>query len=99
MAKKGPERSTSRPTAVQRRGAVSPLDGAAFAGLVERVVAIIEDARTRVVRAVNSEMVLAYGHIGREIVEFVQRGEARAESGVQVIEGLSAHLQEAVGRG
>jgi len=99
MAQKKPERSTSRPATVQHKGVVPPSEGAALAGLVERVVAIIEDARTRVVRAVNSEMVLAYWHIGREIVEFVQRGEARAEYGEQVIEGLSAHLQEAVGRG
>jgi hypothetical protein len=45
-----------------------------LAALVERVVAIIEDAQRRVVRTVNSTMVLAYWHVGREIVEFVQRG-------------------------
>ncbi len=52
-----------------------------LAALVERVVAIIEDARARVVRTVNSEMVLSYWHIGREIVEYVQRGKARAGYG------------------
>jgi hypothetical protein len=78
---------------------------AAFAGtrdlaaLVERVVAIIEDARSRVIRTVNSEMVLSYWHIGREIVEYVQRGEARAEYGKEVIEELSQHLQARIGRG
>lgn len=78
---------------------------AAFAGtrdlaaLVARVVAIIEDARARVVRTVNSEMVLSYWHIGREIVEHVQRGEARAEYGKEVIEELSQHLQARIGRG
>lgn len=78
---------------------------AAFAGtrdlaaLVERVVAIIEDARSRVVRTVNTEMVLSYWHIGREIVEHVQRGEARAEYGKEVIEGLSRQLLTRVGKG
>jgi hypothetical protein len=33
------------------------------------------------VRTVNSTMVLAYWHVGREIVEFVQRGAKRAEYG------------------
>lgn len=67
--------------------------------LVERVVAIIEEARSRVVRTVNSEMVLSYWQIGREIVEHVQRGSTRAEHGEQVIEDLSAQLRERIGRG
>jgi hypothetical protein len=70
-----------------------------FAALVERVVTIIEEARSRVARTVNSEMVLSYWHIGHEIVEYVQRGEERAEYGEQVIEDLSAQLLERVGRG
>jgi predicted nuclease of restriction endonuclease-like (RecB) superfamily len=70
-----------------------------FAALVERVVTIIEEARSRVVRTVNSEMVLSYWHIGREIVEHVQRGEDRAEYGEQVIEDLSAQLLIRIGRG
>jgi predicted nuclease of restriction endonuclease-like (RecB) superfamily len=67
--------------------------------LIERVVLILEDARSRVVRTVNSVMVLAYWHVGREIVEFVQRGAQRAEYGEQVLEVLSGRLQERVGRG
>lgn len=38
-------------------------------------------------------------HIGREIVEYVQRGESRAEYGEQVIEDLSSQLLARVGRG
>jgi len=53
----------------------------------------------RVVRTVNSEMVLSYWHIGREIVEHVQRGEARAEYGKEVLEGLSRQLLTRVGKG
>jgi len=67
--------------------------------LIERVVAILEEARSRVVRTVNSTMVLAYWYVGREIVEFMQRGAKRAEYGEQVLEALSARLQERVGRG
>lgn len=70
-----------------------------FAALVERVVAIIEEARSRVVRTVNSEMVLSNWHIGREIVEYVQRGEPRAEYGKEVIEDLSRQLLARAGKG
>ncbi len=67
--------------------------------LIERVVAILDEARSQVVRAVNSSMVLAYWHIGREIVQFVQRGAKRAGYGDQVLEALSTRLLERVGRG
>ena len=67
--------------------------------LAARIVSILEEARARVVRTVNSEMVLAYWHIGREIVEEVQRGEDRAGYGEAVIDGLSAHLTARFGKG
>ena len=44
------------------------------AALFERVVSILEQARGNVVRAVNTQMVLAYWLIGREIVQQVQGG-------------------------
>lgn len=90
--------SPKRTSAARRQwNALAPTGD--FAALVERVVAIIEDARSRVVRTVNSAMVLSYWHIGHEIVEYVQRGESRAEYGEQVIEDLSAQLLARVGRG
>jgi predicted nuclease of restriction endonuclease-like (RecB) superfamily len=96
--KKAVQPSPKRASAARRQwNALAPTGD--FAALVERVVAIIEDARSRVVRTVNSEMVLSYWHIGREIVEYVQRGESRAEYGEQVIEDLSAQLLARVGRG
>jgi len=95
---KKPDASPKKVSALRRQS--SALASAPdFAALVERVVTIIEEARSRVVRTVNSEMVLSYWHIGREIVEYVQRGEARAEYGEQVIEDLSAQLLGRVGRG
>lgn len=82
-----------------RRQSLGLASNGDFAALVERVVGIIEEARSRVLRSVNSEMVLSNWHIGREIVEYVQRGEARAEYGEEVLEGLSKQLQSRVGRG
>jgi len=63
-----------------------------------RVISILEQARGNVVRAVNSNMVLVYWLIGREIVQEVQGGEERAEYGKQVVENLSARLTEKLGR-
>lgn len=68
-------------------------------GLMDRVVSILEQARTNVVRAVNSNMVIAYWLIGREIVQELQQGEERAEYGKQVIEKLSEQLTVRYGKG
>lgn len=67
--------------------------------LFDRIVTILEEARGRVVRSVNTGMVTAYWLIGREIVEAVHGGEERAEYGKQVVESLSARLTERYGRG
>lgn len=62
--------------------------------LFDRIVSILEQARGNVVRAVNTNMVLAYWLIGREIVEEIQRGKGRAKYGAKVIEDLSSRLTE-----
>ncbi len=67
--------------------------------LLVRIVAIIEDARSRVVRSVNSEMVIAYWHIGREIVEEQQAGEERAIYADNLLEKLSGQLAATFGKG
>lgn len=67
--------------------------------LFGRVVAILDHARANVVRAVNSQMVLAYWLIGREIVQELQGGEKRAAYGKKVIEELSTRLTERYGDG
>ncbi len=72
-------------------GAVPPL--------FDRVVSILDQARGNVVRAVNTNMVLAYWLIGREIVEEVQRGKGRAEYGKQMLSDLSARLTQRYGNG
>jgi len=67
--------------------------------LFTRVVSILEQARGNVIRAVNTNMVLAYWMIGREIVLALQGGEERAEYGKRVVEELSARLTERYGKG
>lgn len=61
-------------------------------GLFQRVVAILDQARSNVARSVNTNMVLAYWLIGHEIVQELQGGDERAEYGKRVLEGLSERL-------
>jgi predicted nuclease of restriction endonuclease-like (RecB) superfamily len=67
--------------------------------LYERVAAILDDARARVARTVNTAMVHAYWSIGREIVETEQHGQERAGYGEALIERLAAKLSRRFGKG
>lgn len=69
------------------------------AALFDRVVKILEDARSHIVRTINSTMVSAYWLIGREIVEELQGGEKRAAYGKKIIQDLSERLSERYGKG
>lgn len=81
--------NTNEPTLMQPEGK----------NLFDRVVSILEQARSNVVRAVNNNMVIAYWLIGREVVQQIQGGDERAEYGKQIIEQLSAELNNKYGRG
>ncbi len=62
------------------------------------VSSLIEGARTRVARRVNSELVMLYWGIGKRIREGVLGGE-RAEYGQAVVQRLSDQLTGRYGRG
>lgn len=70
-----------------------------YSGLVERIAEILNQARANVIRDINKAQVLAYWEIGREIVEFEQKGKARGEYGEQFIERLSEDMTRKFGRG
>lgn len=69
------------------------------ASLFERIARILESGRGRVLRTINHETVLAYWLIGREIVQALQGGEARAQYGNALIADLSKCLTEHYGAG
>jgi len=48
-----------------------------YNNLLDRIANILVEARTKVVREINKAQVLAYWEIGREIVEFEQKGKSR----------------------
>jgi len=73
--------------------------GTRATGAYDRIRKIIENARGNVVRAINTEMVVAYWHIGREIVEEEQKGKSRAGYGEAILNKLSERLTTDFGKG
>lgn len=69
------------------------------AAMFNRIVDILEEARSHVARTVNSTMVVAYWLIGREIIEEEQKGRKRADYGKALLQDLSRRLNERYGRG
>ena len=64
-----------------------------------RIRQVLTAARQRAGRAVNWVMVEAYWQIGQLIVEEQQKGQARAEYGVRLIESLAHRLVSEFGKG
>ena len=67
--------------------------------IVKNVIDLLENARKKVVMAVNQTMVLTYFEIGRMIVEEEQKGENRAEYGKKILKILSKKLTEKYKKG
>ncbi len=70
-----------------------------FEQTYERIKAILDEARARAYRAINTAMVRAYWEIGRLIVEQEQQGQQRAEYGRGLLAELSKRLSAEFGRG
>lgn len=101
MAKKrSPARRVSSRARAQKysiMARVAPAPDSDVDRLFGRITEILEQSRAVVVRSVNSQMVLAYWHIGREIVEVLQGGADRAAYGHRVLEALSQRCRSGLG--
>jgi predicted nuclease of restriction endonuclease-like (RecB) superfamily len=71
----------------------------AYALVLNSMVELMEEARRATTRSVNAIMTATYWEIGRQIVQFEQRGAIRAEYGRQLIEQLAKDLSNRFGRG
>ena len=67
--------------------------------LLSDIRQVIDLARTRIQYSINTEMVQAYWHIGRLIVEDEQQGQQRAAYGKQQLQNLSGNLTREFGKG
>ena len=66
--------------------------------LFQRVREILDNARHKVYRTANTEMLRAYWNVGREIVEEEQKGQDRAKYGSALLEELAKRLTELYGK-
>jgi predicted nuclease of restriction endonuclease-like (RecB) superfamily len=73
---------------------IKPIDSLFF-----RIRGLIEDARNKAYRSVNTLMVKSYWEIGRMICEEEQQGKERAGYGSFIINHLSKRLSKAYGKG
>lgn len=67
--------------------------------LFNQVSQLIEDSRKQIVKTVNTTMVYTYYGVGQYIVEFEQKGNARAEYGKGVLKRLSEKLTNKYSKG
>ena len=70
-----------------------------YDALLQHVGDTLEKGRKSVVNAVNSLMVRTYWEIGRQIVEYEQHGNEKAEYGSDVLNRLSCDLTDRYGKG
>lgn len=75
------------------------LNGRDYGGLVKRIGGIFQESREKVLRHINQTQVLAYYEVGREIVEFEQKGSLRADYGEELVKQLSEDLTREFGKG
>jgi len=67
--------------------------------LIERIGESYQSAKSRIITAVNTEMLKAYWEIGKQIVDFEQGGKLKAEYGKALLVNLSKDLSLRYGRG
>lgn len=67
--------------------------------LIEKIGNTYQAAKSKIISAVNSEMLFAYWQIGKDIIEFEQGGKVKAEYGKQLLIDLSKDLSFKHGKG
>lgn len=67
--------------------------------LADRIITLVEEAKRKVVSAVNVALVYTYYEVGRMIVEEEQGGKKRAQYGKAQLQALSKKLTERFGKG
>lgn len=72
---------------------------AGFENLVDRIVSLVVDAKSVIIRQIDDTLVATNWHIGEYIVKFEQDGNARASYGNGLMRKLSKRLTVSLGRG
>ena len=67
--------------------------------LIENIGSVFNKAKSKIISAINVEMLDTYWKIGKNIVEFEQKGELKAEYGKKLLINLSKDLSIKYGKG
>ena len=67
--------------------------------LIENIGSVFNKAKNKIISAINVEMLDAYWKIGRNIVEFEQKGHLKAEYGSKLLLRISKDLKLIYGKG
>lgn len=70
-----------------------------YQGLIKNIGNILTRGRQRAYVAVDNVLVETYWHVGREVVEYEQQGNERAEYGSELLRALSRDLKLQHGKG
>jgi predicted nuclease of restriction endonuclease-like (RecB) superfamily len=79
--------------------AIIPAGFGEYGRLISDISDLLEQARRRAARSVNSILTATYWNIGRRIVEYEQQGQERAPYGERLLDRLSRDLTPKLGRG
>jgi hypothetical protein len=75
------------------------LEEAGYGHLLEEISQVLEHARQRAVRTINTLLTATYWEVGRHVVEFEQKGSQQAEYGTVLLKRLGKDLTARFGRG
>jgi predicted nuclease of restriction endonuclease-like (RecB) superfamily len=74
-------------------------DIASIDNIYQRIAKYLQTVQYTILQTINTEMVLVYCKIGKEIIEHEQYGESRAAYGEELIRKLSENLTKEFGKG
>jgi len=67
--------------------------------LIENIGSVFNKAKSKIISAINVEMIDAYWKIGKNIIEFEQKGKLKAEYGSKLLLRISKDLKLKYGKG
>ena len=70
-----------------------------YNNLIKNIGAVLEQGRRQAYNAVNQILTKTYWEIGRQIVEFEQKGKEKADYGSELLDRLSKDLKQSYGKG
>jgi len=75
------------------------IENKGYKELIENIGSVFNKAKSKIISAINTEMINSYWEIGKNIVEFEQKGKLKAEYGSKLLLTISKDLKLKYGKG